>query len=316
MLSCVLMPIIQFLAFFKMAIKFLSIVLFFSLTVIYPVQKNFNQSLNPSRGDDSSNSTEAVFERSTVSHVGAYEDGNPPRILPITTDYLWIYVVFVYLFSGVAMYMIITETKRIIRIRQKFLGTQSSVTDRTIRLSGIPPHLRSEPAIKETIEKLEIGKVDSVMLCKNWKELDDLMSERMILLRKLEESWTVHLGHRRVERNHESLPVTQPSPPEPVADHDDGGEESTPLTGNHTNQTHVAPYARDRPMTRIWYGFMRLQSRRIDAIDYYEENLRKLDEKIKAVRQKDFQPTPLAFVTMDSTAACVSDYLSIQKMIT
>ena len=289
-----------------MATKFLGVLLFFSLTVIYPVQKNFNKTPSSPDGDGRSNSTEEIFKRITGIHI---EEGDRPRMIPIVTDFLWIYVVFVYLFSAVAVYLIITETKRIIRIRQKFLGTQSSVTDRTIRLSGIPPHLRSEQAIKETIEKLEIGNVDSVMLCKNWKELDNLMAERMNLLRKLEESWTVHLGHRRVERNLESLPVAQPSPPGPAADQDEDGEESTPLTGNHTRQAHVTPYARDRPMTRIWFGFMKLQSRRIDAIDYYEENLRKLDEKIKAVRQKDFEPTPLAFVTMDSTAACVSTYL-------
>ena len=296
-----------------MAIKFFGVVLFFSLTVIYPVQKNFNRGPNPSNGDGNANNTESIFQRSTVSHLNASEAEDPPKLLPVVTDYLWIYVVFVYLFTAVAMYLIITETKRIIQIRQRYLGTQSSVTDRTIRLSGIPPHLRSEQAIKETIENLEIGKVDSVMLCMNWKELDDLMAERMISLRKLEESWTVHLGHRRVERSLESLPVSQPSPPEPTADDDEDGEESTPLTGNHTQQAHITPYARDRPMTRIWFGFMKLQSRRIDAIDYYEENLRKLDEKIKAVRQKDFEPTPLAFVTMDSTAACVSNYLSVRK---
>ena len=57
------------------------------------------------------------------------------------------------------------------------------------------------------MEDLEIGKVESVMLCKDWRELDNLIDERMNVLRKLEEAWTVHLGYRREERNLESLPI-------------------------------------------------------------------------------------------------------------
>lgn len=221
------------------------------------------------------------------------------------TNFLWMYVALVYLYTALAMYLIISETKKIIRIRQNYLGTQSTVTDRTIRLSGIPPELRSEEKIKETVEDLEIGKVESVMLCKDWTELDGLIDERMNVLRKLEEAWTVHLGYRRVERNLESLPIVQPPPPEPVADGEDEDEQSRLLRGDDPEQNHVTPYARDRPTTRIWYGFLKLQSRLVDAIDYYEERLRKLDERVKSARKKDCRPTPLAFVTLDSTAACV-----------
>ena len=219
---------------------------------------------------------------------------------------MWVYVVFVYLFSGIAMYMIITETKRVIQIRQKYLGSKSSVTDRTIRLSGIPEHLRSEETIKKTIESLEIGKVESVVLCKNWKELDGLINERMSVLRKLEESWTVHLGARRVERNLETLPIVQPSPPGPGADSGNDDEQDELLNSQRLGQPHVAPYACERPTTRMWFGFLNLRSRKIDAIDYYEEHLRRLDDKIKAAREKEYSPTALAFVTMDSIAACVS----------
>lgn len=40
------------------------------------------------------------------------------------------------------------------------------------------------------------------------------------------------------------------------------------------------------------------------ALDYYEENLRRLDEKIHIARKKDYAPTDMAFVTMNSIAAC------------
>lgn len=281
---------------------------FFSLTVIFPIHKHFDKPSDaPSRGNGTAKSTHRTYDRDDDGFMDLHAAGAPkPPILPATTDFLWVYVIFVYLFSGYAIYLIVTETTRIIRIRQRFLGTQTSITDRTIRLSGIPAHLRSEQALKETIESLEIGKVESVTLCRNWKELDDLMVERMSILRMLEEAWTVHLGHRRVERNLESLPIVQPPPPEPEDVPEGDSEESALLYGDTGEQPHEAPYARDRPMTRIWFGSLKLQSRKVDAIDYYQEKMRKIDDKIKAARKKDFEPTPLAFVTLDSIPASVS----------
>ena len=207
------------------------------------------------------------------------------------------YLGFVYFFSGVAVYLIVSETRKIIRVRQDYLGSQSTLTDRTIRLSGIPKQLRSEQMIKETVENLDIGKVESVTLCRNWGELDDLISERKMVLRKLELAWTIHLGYKR---------PTKPSSSHLSQQSNGDDEESRLLDGNNNDQEHV--YAQDRPTTKIWYGFLNLQSRKIDAIDYYEERLRKLDAKIETVRDKDFKPTPLAFVTLDSTAAAVSGY--------
>ena len=90
----------------------------------------------------------------------------------VSTDYLWMYLVFVYAISGFIIYLLVTETERIIGIRQQFLGSQHTVADRTIRLSGIPSSLRSEKSIKDYIERLDIGRVDSVSLCHGWKELD------------------------------------------------------------------------------------------------------------------------------------------------
>ena len=276
-----------------MAIKFLVVVLFFSLTVIYPVHQHFDKSKAIPDGLDTGGKLD---EPSSDEHYSNMMESKRPPI----TNFLWIYVVFVYLFSGYAIYLIVTETKRIIRVRQKVLGTQSSITDRTIKLSGIPSHLQSEPVIKETIENLEIGKVESVILCKDWKELDNLVTERLSVLRKLEEAWTVHYGLRHAEGRSESQSNNQTR--------EEDEEQAALLNGHDAEQPHVRPYGKDRPTTRIWFGFLNLQSRRIDAINYYEEKLRRLDDRIIAARKKELQPVPVAFVTMDSIAACVSQY--------
>ena len=291
-----------------MAIKYLAFVLFFCLTVIYPVHKNFDTSDNLPDLPPATNATFSVLgtlrKRIDFKDEKHINSTDPDFGDLMSTDYLWIYVIFVYLFSITAMYLIVNETKRIIRIRQTYLGTHSSVTDRTIRLSGIPKHLRSEEKIKETIEELEIGKVESVMLCREWRELDDLMKERMSILRKLEEAWTAHLGFHRPK----TLERLSRERRQEITQDDEDDEQSGLLRGANGGQQHVASYAHDRPTTKIWFGFMNLQSRSIDAIDYYEEKLRKLDDKIREARKKKYPPTPLAFVTLDSISACVSSF--------
>ena len=293
---------LQFLHFFKMATKYIAITFFFSLVVLLPIHVHDTGDYGlPNQATGNRTSAFGVFDESSTvqgyarSGKGAKGQNNKPTDLM-----LWIYVVSVYLFSFLAMYLIVTETKKVIRIRQDYLGSQSTVTDRTIRLSGIPEELRSEDMIKEAIENLQIGKVESVLLCKDWRELDELVARRMTILRKLEEAWTVHLGQPRRGGNRVLLQAS-------------GGNDSHVdefehlLDGNNNDQPHVDTAASDRPKTRIWHGFLGLQSRRIDAIDYYEEKLQKLDEKIKSSRNKVYKPTPLAFVTLDSTAAAVSN---------
>ncbi|KAI9812509.1 MAG: hypothetical protein M1832_000403 [Thelocarpon impressellum] len=298
-----------FLSFFRMAIKFLSVAFFFALVVLTPVHAHYEaETPPPKNGTDGANG-HTIFQMISTADWNADiskknstkpDDGNPHNL----GHYLWMHVVFVYFFTALTFFLLITETRKIIRVRQQYLGSQSTVTDRTIRLSGIPPELRTEETMKEFIELLAIGKVESVTICRDWKELDQLMELRATYIRKLEEAWTVHLGFRRVERSLETLPFAQPTPPGPIASQEPRDEQGGLLSGEDIDQSHVTPYQRERPTTNIRYGFLKLQSRKIDAIDYYEEKLRALDGKIEATRKKDFEPTPLAFVTMDSTAAC------------
>ncbi|CAD0022811.1 unnamed protein product [Aureobasidium pullulans] len=268
-----------FLRFFKLAIKFLSITLFFSLVVIKPVHDSY-----PDDDEKQKNSTLPFVE----------------------TDYLWMYPVFAYVFTALALYLITSETRNIIEVRQEYLGSQTTITDRTIRLSGIPPELQSEEKIKDFIQELGIGNVESVLLCRQWAELDQHIVKRNDYLRRLEEAYTVYQGQRSIERNLEALPIAQPVPPGPSVDpeddeHDD--EEHRRLLRSGDSMPAQTPYARVRPKAKIYFGRFNLRSRQVDAIDYYEEKLRVVDDEIRDLRNKDFEPVPLAFVTMDTVAA-------------
>lgn len=281
------------------------VTLFFALAVIKPVHDTHQDKEGkpaPLPGDGSDGHNEARFVFTTTA--ADYEK---------YTDYLWMYLVFVYLFTALILYLIVSETRKIIDIRQRYLGSQTTITDRTIRLSGIPLDLRCEDKIKHFIEDLQIGKVESVTLCKNWKELDDKVVKRQTVLRQLEEAWTVHLGSKRVQQSLETLPIVQPRPAQREGESLDNDSEATNLLSNvDRDPDHIVPNARPRPTARIWYGRFKLRHRNVDAIDYYEEILRRLDDDIRDLRKKDFVPTPLAFVTMDSVA---SAQMAIQAVL-
>ena len=281
--------------------------LFFSLVILLPVNGKYTNKwgypFDPPEGEGDSDDG-----NSTLIVRGMANETTKPSI-PINKgkldhqSYLWLYVVFVYFFTILALYLLVVETKKIIRIRQSYLGTQATVTDRTLRLSGIPVDMRSEDKIKDFIENLDIGKVDSIMLCRNWKRLDKLLTQRMACLRRLEEVWTQYLGHDRPRRNNLSLPVVQPPPP-PVSRAAASDPENTQLLSPEEMQQANSGAEGVRPTKRIWYGPLNMYHHKVDAIDYYEEKLRRLDELITEARKKEYTPTPLAFVTMESVAAC------------
>lgn len=219
--------------------------------------------------------------------------------------FLWSYVVFTYFFVGLTVYFVNWETFRIIRYRQNYLGSQSTVTDRTFRLTGIPMELRSEEKIKSLIEKLDIGTVDSVTICRNWKKLDDLVELRDRTLRRLETAWAQYIDFQRggaKRSNGQPLPASQSS----------SNSERRHLDEEVGENGHLLDPALDesgweeegRPQVRLRYGFLGLRFRKIDAIDYYEEKLRRLDAEVVWARMKKYTPTDMAIVTMDSVASC------------
>ncbi|RFU31345.1 hypothetical protein B7463_g4994, partial [Scytalidium lignicola] len=305
-----------FLSFFKMSMRLFTVMFLLSVVILLPINKHFDHLPWLWDPEPPNNQTlEYPFVTMASPAKTAWADSldvmSLPKLKVGSISYLWAYLVFTYLFTGLALYFMVQQTRRIIQIRQDYLGSQSTITDRTIKLSGIPEDLRSEAEIAEFIEKLEIGKVENVTICRDWKTLDDLMDQRASILRRLEKAWTVHLGNKRPRRNVESLPIVEPiqsSAEDSIGEQDrEEDAEDANLLGSH-----ITSYEKSRPTTRIWYGFLKLQSRTVDAIDYYTEQLRKLDDKIVQARRKHYEATPLAFVTMDSTA---SSQMAVQTLL-
>ncbi|KAG9238556.1 hypothetical protein BJ875DRAFT_32374 [Amylocarpus encephaloides] len=289
-----------FLSFFKMSIELFGIMFILACAVMAPINKTYVWL--PTPGNPKNPHPQANLSSRQLD--GTLSLGFGPEIVTMDQGkqkedirYLWAYLIFTYFFTGLAMYFMTRQTKRIIQVRQDYLGSQSTITDRTIQLSGIPLELRSEDKIKEFLEKLEIGKVENVTVCRDWKRLDEMMDKRLYLLRNLEEAWAVHQGRRSLKQ----LRVTLQ--PNPHANGEESEQEDAHEQDNLLNN-HVVAYENPRPTTRIWYGLFNLQNKKVDAIDYFEEKLRKLDDKIIEARKKEYNATPLAFVTMDSIPAC------------
>ncbi|KAL7629539.1 hypothetical protein AAE478_001060 [Parahypoxylon ruwenzoriense] len=291
-----------FLSFFKMSLRLFATMFFFAVVVLWPIHEAFDAGTTTPPGDTTKDAS---------IYINLMRDPTNPNPLlgdPEPEDkswtYLRAYLVFTWFFSLLTLYFMNSETAKVIKVRQDYLGTQSTITDRTFRLTGIPRDIRSEEKIKDFVENLEIGHVRSVTLCRNWAEIDALMAERRNVLRKLEEAWGAYLSQRPSTRSTSNTQQQRAANDNAEADpnSDEDPEENERLLAGDSLRDLIAQ--RERPKVRLRFGFLRMRNRNTDALDYYEEKLRRLDEKIRVARKKEYAPTDTAFVTMDSIAAC------------
>lgn len=168
----------------------------FAVTIISPIRLHYTG--NYDQGED--NEALMMLTQNALRLLtrqipeGLKKDGDDDGSDDGYKLYLWVYVVFTYFFTFLTAYFMMRQTIKVLRVRQKYLGQQNSITDRTIRLSGIPPELRTETALKDYIESLGIGGVRSLHLCRHWATLDSMFEKRKELIRKLEKAWCEYLG--------------------------------------------------------------------------------------------------------------------------
>ncbi|KAI1431565.1 DUF221-domain-containing protein [Xylaria sp. CBS 124048] len=302
-----------FLSFFKMAIRLFSTMLFFSIIVLWPIHRAFDSSSDPTTPNGVAQYMSSPFyDPSEDDLLLATLKEKPIRGFK-NWNYLWSYLVFTWFFSLLTVYFVNKETFKLVKVRQDYLGTQSTVTDRTFRLTNIPRELRSEENIKKFVENLEIGHVRNVNLCRDWAEIDDLMAQRKHTLRKLEKAWTTY----KAQKSAISRSAAQNSVPngqhEQQNEHDELLDERARLLDGNSPRDGMGGMGEiERPKIRLRFGFLKMRNRKVDALNYYEEQLRRLDEKIGIAREKEFKPTDTAFVTMDSIAAC---QMAIQAVV-
>ncbi|KAK6461478.1 hypothetical protein DFJ63DRAFT_288104 [Scheffersomyces coipomensis] len=184
---------VVFLGFFKMGIRALATCVFLAMTVISPIRYIYTGKLDQDYPDDDDDDDNG--DLSSAKYIGNLMIRHLFNISDSKTDddnfqhFLWIYTVFTYVFTFIITYFLFNQTIKIINMRQNHLGKQNSITDKTIKISGIPPILRDEIDLKRHIENLSIGEVHSIVIVKEWGSLNDLFKLRKKILSKLEVYW-------------------------------------------------------------------------------------------------------------------------------
>lgn len=272
-----------------MSIFFLLASSLIGLIVVTPIQNHFD----PDGGWGNFTDFSGATRRSLESEKKGKGDKET------NSGYLWAYLVFTYVFTGLLSFFLLKQSSIVSKRRQQYLGHQSSVADRTIKVSGIPHELRTESKLRDFIEKLKIGDVSAVTICRDWREIDELAAKRAATLRKLEEAYVVFEG-RRVERDLQTLPVVQPTPEDEERLATATSEDSQPLVNGRRKPLRRRPRIRTGP-----WGLM---GKDVDAIDYYTVKLQELDRTILDAREKEYVATPMAFVTFETASGAVSFY--------
>src|SRR5690606_17334511 len=142
-----------------MAIQFLLIAAVFGAAVLLPLHKHYGpntgRKLPGYPGHDSSLPGNGGSGKVILSKRSAEKE-------PVEdTTYLWAYVFFVWLFSLVCIKLLVAQTEKVVKVRQEYLGTHCTATDRTIRLSGIPEKERDPQTIKKYVENFGVGEVET-----------------------------------------------------------------------------------------------------------------------------------------------------------
>jgi calcium permeable stress-gated cation channel len=248
-----------------MSLRLFATMLFFSAAVLWPIHRAFDTYPDPTHQTPPKNSTisgsfvlgyQALTEQPYLTLNGkdkSHEKG---------WSYLWSYLVFTWFFSALTLYFMNTETFKVVKIRQDYLGTQSTITDRTFRLTCIPKDIRTEKKIKEFIENLEIGHVQSVNLCREWGELDALMAQRQKILQKLEEAWSAYRSQKALISRVANTANTTNEETEREDDHERHDGQDGRLLGGDSIQNVATE--RLRPKIRLRFGFLKMRNRKIE----------------------------------------------------
>lgn len=288
-----------FLCFFRMSIKILLSLSVLGLCILSPVRYFMTGSF------DKDNSTfKAVHDYLlSINVINTNGKGSDDDVDAEPVIYLAICTVFTYVFTALIYYFLFKETNHIIKTRQKFLGSQRTLTDRTIVIKNIPSQMCNESSLKEHIQELQVGKVEQINFVYDYTPLVKLYEKRESLISSLEvlysktcgldismfESSDIQNVHLKISEK--SLP---PSDDEilynPNASTSDLGED----------KYYILATDSDKYTKKKRTCFKATQSNK-ELIDTYSRELIKVSDEISLLKQKaEFKRLPIAFVTMDS----------------
>lgn len=249
-----------FVAFFQMSIKIFLIISILAIVVLLPARywANIHDGVDGIKG---------------ASTTGG-ASGKPE---PVESEwFFYLYPVATYGFSIIVYLFLFDYTKKILKIRQKYLASQNSITDRTILLSGIPSKLlvKNDPAVLASfVESMGIGKVVNVKFVYDWSPLNSLFEKRLKIMSKLEEVYSKIHGLEIDLYNDQQNPAVLPA--------------QVDCEGSSYNTIEIA----------------NLRNLLLECNEEIRQIRQKFDFLSGTMSDKSFRQINAAFITMDSVAS-------------
>lgn len=270
-----------FLSFFKMGIKIFSLLSILDILILSPIRYYYTGNY------DKDNITVSVINSITSFNLNTphTQFKEPPDLLEEFPYYFWVYPIFTYLFSIIVYVKLFDYTKKVLKTRQKYLASQNSITDRTIRLDGIPKRLlkKNNPVLlKNFIEDLQIGKVLDVRLIYDYTPLEELFEKRNALLVELERKYSSTYGLNIDLYNEQKTPGV--------------------FLKNEIDTYQPSDKKFRKARKKITALFKSLNEVN-DKIRFYQDKFDPKDNTIDIDKYPEFKLLPTAFITMDSVAA-------------
>ncbi|OLY83383.1 Calcium permeable stress-gated cation channel 1 [Smittium mucronatum] len=186
---------VVYMRFFKLMISLFSVVSFFGIFIIVPLEARYNyinapkkdpsNALNSSRPKDPSleNPHKSFFSFLASAALGS-------------NQVLIAHLIFGYFFVCLVYLMVTRFAYNILSLRWSFLHRlQKSVPVRTIMLQDIPENIASAESLKNYFEDIGVGQVESSCIIPKFTELDNLIKMRASVLLKIERRYASLLGN-------------------------------------------------------------------------------------------------------------------------
>ncbi|GAA5799830.1 hypothetical protein HPULCUR_005249 [Helicostylum pulchrum] len=244
------------------------------------------------------------------------------------------YLIFSYIFTFITFFFLNKSYHEYIYLRSKFLLKQAKVmVSRSIVVTGIPQHLRSDQALSEYYENLDIGPVESCYVVREVHRLNTMIKKRAHALIKLEEAYSTYWGNpckipgydpdRILDDVQMYKKVLDLAEKRTGSSTDDSSEEEPGAPpklrkkkklGNTTFfKGLVEPkfslkkqvQKSKRPTVKIG-GIFGLFGTKVDAIEYYTKLFDDLDKTVSERRKSpNFEMTNVAFVTFEHMSSAI-----------
>ncbi|KAJ2413062.1 hypothetical protein GGI10_003299, partial [Coemansia sp. RSA 2530] len=185
-----------FLRFYKMCMRLLLDIAFFSIAIIWPINIVWSKAnLNTADGKDSDNGLGIPLKYSVTDYLFNLTliTSHPKQKWNLVP-----HIFFAYVFSGLAYYHISKFSSRWASLRWHFLmQSRHALVSRTVMLTGVPRHLARSPRELEWFwgPGIQLGKVEKVRVCPFNTRLTSSARARAKCLVSLEHAYMQLLGN-------------------------------------------------------------------------------------------------------------------------